>query len=383
MVNVKRAVKRVCVCVWWDGVNVRAACRACHMHSRSATASRSLYGITVPGLTASLRAWLWSLAQRCCRCCRCCCCCCCWCWWWHARSCLGYSAQHHRIRRGSATQSALAARPSARPAWDCDRRQQPRRQTEIASPRTRITGNAPTPMIRTRTRIWRRVQAWNASIRHLEIVAYRDSWLLLRAIQILLLAYLLTGLVGDWAFQSSCIQLFVSLVLQVGPHYRVIAKFHYTDTDTDPHGTNGVSPQKSPCPCRACVRVRVVEFSYYRTRTRISRTTHIGRVSSVGGRCDDGVGRRPFVLGGRRRGQPLSSPSPRWSWPPWRQAARPSPPPPPERRRTASCTTCRRRSNAFSTATTCAFDRSSAVRYCYFPAYTFFYFLVYLFSPTF
>ena len=52
------------------------------------------------------------------------------------------------------------------------------------------------------------------------------------------------------------------------------AKFHYTDTDTnptrtrpDPHGPNGVSPQKSPCgsvrvrwgPCR----VRVVEFSYY------------------------------------------------------------------------------------------------------------------------
>jgi len=74
----------------------------------------------------------------------------------------------------------------------------------------------------------------------------------------------------------------------------VIAKFHYTDTDTvptrtksahvvgyelnsttrtrtgtrtfcgetDPHGPNGVSPQKSPCPCRARVRVRVVEFSY-------------------------------------------------------------------------------------------------------------------------
>jgi len=28
--------------------------------------------------------------------------------------------------------------------------------------------------------------------------------------------------------------------------------------ETDPHGPNGVSPQKSPCPCRA----RVVEFSY-------------------------------------------------------------------------------------------------------------------------
>jgi len=41
----------------------------------------------------------------------------------------------------------------------------------------------------------------------------------------------------------------------------VLAKFHYTDTDTDPHGPNGVSPQKSPCPCRARICVRVVEFS--------------------------------------------------------------------------------------------------------------------------
>jgi len=56
--------------------------------------------------------------------------------------------------------------------------------------------------------------------------------------------------------------------------YRLIAKFHYTDTDTnptrtrpDPHEPNGVSPQKSPFgsvrvrsgPCG----VRVVEFSYY------------------------------------------------------------------------------------------------------------------------
>jgi len=40
----------------------------------------------------------------------------------------------------------------------------------------------------------------------------------------------------------------------------VLAKFHDTDTDTDPHGPNGVSPQKSPC--RARIRVRVVEFSY-------------------------------------------------------------------------------------------------------------------------
>jgi len=47
----------------------------------------------------------------------------------------------------------------------------------------------------------------------------------------------------------------------------VIAKFRYTDTDTgptrtrtrtDPHGPNGVSPQK----VRVGVRVRVVEFSY-------------------------------------------------------------------------------------------------------------------------
>ena len=29
----------------------------------------------------------------------------------------------------------------------------------------------------------------------------------------------------------------------------ILAKFHYTDTDTDPHGPDGVSPQKSPCPC--------------------------------------------------------------------------------------------------------------------------------------
>ena len=43
------------------------------------------------------------------------------------------------------------------------------------------------------------------------------------------------------------------------------AKFHYTDptrtrTDfvSDPHGPNGVSPQKSPC---GSGRVRVVEFS--------------------------------------------------------------------------------------------------------------------------
>ena len=52
---------------------------------------------------------------------------------------------------------------------------------------------------------------------------------------------------------------------------QVKAKFHYTDTDTDffcgetdPHGPNRVSPQKSPCPCpcRARVRVSVVEFSY-------------------------------------------------------------------------------------------------------------------------
>ena len=60
---------------------------------------------------------------------------------------------------------------------------------------------------------------------------------------------------------------------------RVLAKFHYTDTDTDffcgetPLGPCGsVSPQKSPCPCpcpcRARVRVRVVEFSSTRQRAR-------------------------------------------------------------------------------------------------------------------
>ena len=48
----------------------------------------------------------------------------------------------------------------------------------------------------------------------------------------------------------------------------LIAKFHYTDTDTNPNGPNGVSPQKKSVsvsvsgPCRASVRVRVVEFSY-------------------------------------------------------------------------------------------------------------------------
>ena len=50
----------------------------------------------------------------------------------------------------------------------------------------------------------------------------------------------------------------------------VIAKFHYTDptrTRPDPHGPNGVSPQKKSVrvrsgPCRA----RVVEFSYYKAK---------------------------------------------------------------------------------------------------------------------
>ena len=42
------------------------------------------------------------------------------------------------------------------------------------------------------------------------------------------------------------------------PRCVVKAKFHYTD----PHGPNGVSPQKSRCGSGR-VRVRVVEFSYY------------------------------------------------------------------------------------------------------------------------
>ena len=51
----------------------------------------------------------------------------------------------------------------------------------------------------------------------------------------------------------------------------VIAKFHYTDTDTDPNGPartqRSFAAKKSVSvsvsgPCRARVRVRVVEFSY-------------------------------------------------------------------------------------------------------------------------
>ena len=51
-----------------------------------------------------------------------------------------------------------------------------------------------------------------------------------------------------------------------------IAKFHCTDTDTDPNGparsqrsfaAKSPSPCPCPCPCRARVRVRVVEFSSY------------------------------------------------------------------------------------------------------------------------
>ena len=103
---------------------------------------------------------------------------------------------------------------------------------------------------------------------------------------------------------------------------RVLAKFHYTDTDTDPtrkksahvvwyelnsttrtrtrarhghgHGLfcgetplgpcGSVSPQKSPCPCpcraRVRVRVRVVEFSSYPTTC-----ANFVRVGSVSGPC--------------------------------------------------------------------------------------------------
>jgi len=54
---------------------------------------------------------------------------------------------------------------------------------------------------------------------------------------------------------TQCFPIFLSMV----PCGRLIAKFHYTDTDTDPHGPNGVSPQKSPCPrpCPCPCRARV------------------------------------------------------------------------------------------------------------------------------
>ena len=56
----------------------------------------------------------------------------------------------------------------------------------------------------------------------------------------------------------------INVIEKFSLSYEVRAKFHYTDTDTgptrlghhglfcgetDPHGPNGVSPQKSPCPC--------------------------------------------------------------------------------------------------------------------------------------
>jgi len=45
----------------------------------------------------------------------------------------------------------------------------------------------------------------------------------------------------------------------------IIAKFHYTDTDTDFFAAKlrWVRAGPCPCPCRARIRVRVVEFSYY------------------------------------------------------------------------------------------------------------------------
>ena len=54
------------------------------------------------------------------------------------------------------------------------------------------------------------------------------------------------------------------------------AKFHYTDptrTRPDPHGPNGLSPQKKSVRVRSgpC-RVRVVEFSYNRTVNHSSRS---------------------------------------------------------------------------------------------------------------
>jgi len=69
----------------------------------------------------------------------------------------------------------------------------------------------------------------------------------------------------------------------------VKAKFHYTDTDffcgEIPLGPCGsVSPQKSPCPgpCRARVRVRVVEFSYKLIPAEVTcalNETAAGRIS--------------------------------------------------------------------------------------------------------
>ena len=47
-----------------------------------------------------------------------------------------------------------------------------------------------------------------------------------------------------------------------GRQGRIIAKFHYTDTDTGPTRTQRSFAAKSPCPCRARIRVRVMEFSF-------------------------------------------------------------------------------------------------------------------------
>ena len=46
-----------------------------------------------------------------------------------------------------------------------------------------------------------------------------------------------------------------------GSAYSIIAKFHYTDTDTDPNGP--ARTQRSFAAKKVRVRVRVVEFSYY------------------------------------------------------------------------------------------------------------------------
>jgi len=60
-----------------------------------------------------------------------------------------------------------------------------------------------------------------------------------------------------------------------------IAKFHYTDTDTDFFAAKlrwvraGPFRRKKspcPCPCRARVRVRVVEFSFYTTKSQRGAT---------------------------------------------------------------------------------------------------------------
>ena len=66
----------------------------------------------------------------------------------------------------------------------------------------------------------------------------------------------------------------------VWPHYHcgLIAKFHYTDTDTDTDFFAAKLRWVRAGPCRARVRVRVVEFSYKLT-SRSSRPARTSRTS--------------------------------------------------------------------------------------------------------